>query len=108
MTDDEAYTDDDREADEWFGRVVVLPFRRGIVHSLLAGNDCQCFSTRQYVVAYESAAARGWHRNFPDKPPPGVRWSPGMAEMHLRSTGLVRELSPGVWVPVEIKRGEQK
>jgi hypothetical protein len=67
------------------------------VRSLLAGNDTGCFTTEQYQAAYSRESNRAF----------GVgeyRWCDGLADMHLRGTKLVREVSPGVWAGLEQKQ----
>jgi hypothetical protein len=85
---------EDREFAKRIYSLVVLPLRREVVASLLRGNDALCFTTEQYALAYE----REMDRRFQLVAMYGPReeW----AKMHLLSTGLVREHSPDVWVPV--------
>ena len=87
--------DEEQEAadNEWFGRTVIIPLRRSIVRSLLAGNDTQCFTTEQYMRAYEKETNRICKTSLP------VMWDaiPGGAAMHLQSTGLVEEVEAGIW-----------
>lgn len=84
-------TDEDREADEFFGQI-ILHIRKGIVASLLKGNDTCCFTTEQYQTAYRT------------KFPP-VRCGQSeftitslTADMHLRTLGTLDEVGPGVWM----------
>lgn len=97
--DGDDYTDADRESHEWFWLNVIRPIRRSIVRSLLVGNDTLCFTTAQYADAYKR------HRINRSPTDPTVqqgfdilqKTTPEWAAMHLRSTGLVREVQPGVW-----------
>lgn len=103
-------TDADEEklddvANEWIGRVIALPLRRSVVRALLRGNDAQCFTTEQYRAAYAKEADAVFRASVgKDRPDPGCYWPDGLAESHLRSTGLVREAAPGVWAPAEGER----
>jgi hypothetical protein len=90
-------SDDDDDRDEWFGQTFVIPIRRSIVRSLLAGNDSCCFTTEQYEKAYEKTV----NDMCKTSAPVNWDWVPGGARMHLNSTELVREVSPDVWTYVE-------
>ena len=76
-------------------RLITRAMREGVVRTLLAGNDAQCFSTEQYQEAYDRqdnkhrpVRALLWKTN----------WTDGLAESHLRGMpDLVSEVSPGVW-----------
>ena len=96
MSEDIDEIDEEQEAadNEWFGRTFIIPIRRSIVRSLLAGNDTQCFTTEQYMRAYEVETQRISKTTMP------VMWDaiPGGAAMHLQSTGLVEEAEPGIWM----------
>lgn len=87
--------DEEQEAadNEWFGRNFFIPIRRSIVRSLLAGNDTQCFTTEQYMRAYEVESEKIFKLGQP------VMWDaiPGGAAMHLTSTELVEEVEAGIW-----------
>lgn len=95
MTEDLDEIDDEQEAadNEWFANAVIIPLRRSIVRSLLAGNDTQCFTTEQYKAAYEKETQRISKTSLP------VMWDaiPGGAARHLQSTGLVEEVETGIW-----------
>ncbi len=72
--------------------MLAMDMRRKAVVSLLAGNDTQCFSTEQYQRAYErESRTPGWCWRLED----------GLAKKHLLSTGLVREVKPGLWTVKE-------
>ena len=66
--------------------------RRKVVRSLLAGNDTQCFTTRQYAEAYH----RICHNNDPKHWDGWVNWLMTLAPMHLESVGM-KQVSPGIW-----------
>lgn len=70
--------------------------RRKVVDALLAGNDAQCFTVRQYVEAYH----RICHHDDQDHRDGWIRFLTHHAPMHLRSVGMV-EVKPGVWAPRE-------
>lgn len=84
----------DHREHEWFGRMVVHPFRRGIIRDLLIGNDTQSFTTEQYKQQYEKVAAETFRTGQP------TIWLEGQAEQQLRTSGLVWEVRPGLWAPV--------
>jgi len=101
VSDETQAIDDATAADNarWFHDHIMLPVRRGVVRGLLAGNDCQCFGTEQYKAAWTREMDRLFKVRNPL--PPELVWLPGVAEGQLRSTGLVREVEPGVWAPAE-------
>ncbi len=70
--------------------------RRKVVAALLAGNDAQCFTARQYAEAYH----RICHSNDPVHKENWTVWLTEQAPMHLHSVGMV-EVKPGVWAPEE-------
>lgn len=93
--------DDDRLdlADFALVSMMARAFRQGAVEKCLAGNDTGCFTTEQYQKAYDAEG----DRTFSKTAPVVSRWSPGLAETHLRSMpDMVREVSPGVWGAVAI------
>lgn len=65
--------------------------RADAVRSLLVGNDTGCFTLDQYRRAYERIS--GYDSSV---------WpiSDDLATRHLRATGLVREVRPGVWAAI--------
>ncbi len=85
----------DVDVDSLMG-LLSLDIRRRVVASLLAGNDAGCFSTEQYKAEYErqQPMPKGYER-------PGIYWKldpeTDLARVHLLSTGMVREVRPGVW-----------
>lgn len=103
MTGDDQMTaeelEEERANNEWFTREVFLPMARCVVRSLLAGNDAGCFDTEQYRQAWRAYLKRRLLRDAPAEPAMPV----ANAESHLRACGLVREVSPGVWVAKEGK-----
>lgn len=91
--------------DDFVGRLLFeaigRPTREAAVRACLAGNDTQCFTTAQYRAAYDRIRKAEWEQTSGPGAYIGLEWSPGLAEMHLQTSGKVREVSPGVWVPVE-------
>lgn len=72
----------------WCSRTV----RRIMVARLLAGNDAQCFSTRQYADAYRASK---WNSEV-------IAMTDELARQHLLSVpDAVREVRPDVWAAVE-------
>lgn len=70
--------------------LLAMDLRRRTIHSLLSGNDTQCFTVEQYKRAYVRIA-------HPSKPvfDPWYHVDPAM---HLKSCSeLVTEVAPGVW-----------
>jgi hypothetical protein len=76
--------------DEIMG-MFAMDTRCRAVRKLLSGNDTNCFTTEQYIEVY----GRDEDRMFAKTP--SQRISLELAVKHLQSTGLVREVSPGVW-----------
>jgi hypothetical protein len=66
---------------------MAMHMREESVESLLVGNE-QCFTTAQYIEAYDRV---GW-MGKKDGPP----ITTDCAKMHLRSVGMI-EVSPDVW-----------
>jgi hypothetical protein len=84
---------DSRKNDMMDGLIgLMIGMRAEVVRSLLAGNDTCCFTAEQYRQAYESKWRRASNSHYGCQP-----LSDELIAMHLRSTGLVREVSPGVW-----------
>lgn len=98
MSSDEE--DGDPVVSRWLGEL-SQNIRCRAVRRLLAGNDTGCFTTEQYQAAYarESISSFGVGE---------YRWGDGLAEMHLQGTGLVREVSSGVWAALEQTRPSPK
>lgn len=97
MTDPDA-------ADDFVGRLlfeaVGRPRRAAAVRACLAGNDTQCFTTQLYRDAYDRIGRAEAATRFKCAyVPPDWTAGGGLAEMHLRTSGLVVETSPGVWIP---------
>jgi hypothetical protein len=84
----------DSQQNAWFERMVVVPFRREVIHSLLSGNDTLSFTTAQYKARYHEIAAETFKTGQP------TIWQEGQAEQQLRLSGLVWEARPGLWVSV--------
>ena len=81
--------------DAEFDQVIIdlgLYQRRKVVRSLLAGNDAQCFTTRQYVESYH----RICHNDNPENRENWLKWLTELVPQHMKSVGAV-EVHPGVW-----------
>ena len=74
----------------------ALHCRRRAVKSLLVGNDTQCFTTQQYIERY----VKQCHKEDNQYRKGFVELVTDVAEMHLRSVGMV-EVKPGVWARKE-------
>jgi hypothetical protein len=105
VADDDELDDADYFVADLLFQAIGKPRREAAIRGLLAGNDTQCFTTEAYRVAYDRLSREeherrvrdyGWLSKFIP-----LAWEPGLAEMHLRTSGLVREVSPAVWAPVE-------
>jgi len=81
---------------------VFLPMRLATVRQLLRGNDTCCFTSDQYRDTYLKMFP---YRAFTPEKSRELWEGDGVltvAEKHLRSIPwVVREVSPGVWGPVE-------
>lgn len=108
MSDDDLADEADDFVGELLFQAIGKPRREAAIRSLLAGNDTQCFTTESYRLAYDRLSREeherrvreyGWVSQFVP-----LMWSDGLAEMHLRTSGLVREVSASVWTYSEEKR----
>lgn len=92
----------DEEVDDWW-RSFWRKIRLGVVRSLLAGNDTQCFTTQQYTDMYHKRchSNKDWEIM---KEMPGILadWESGrVSRNHLESlSDVVREVKPNVWAPI--------
>lgn len=85
----------DAEIDHLF-HLLSMRYRRKVVRSLMAGNDVGCFTTQQYLNAWNRIVEKG-RASIMDL---------ALAERHLRSLRRVREVRAGVWALEMLKGGE--
>lgn len=92
MSDDEDFDETDHAFHRWMAPV-IQEIRLQVVRSLLAGNDAQAFTTKQYQEAYRRTV---WGKGIESM------LDHDLARAHLRSLpDAVRELIPDIWVPKE-------
>ncbi len=65
---------------------LYLHERRKVIAYLLRGNDVGCFSTDQYIAAWNKVVSKGQSIMY-DK----------LARRHLTTSRRVREVKPDVW-----------
>ena len=76
------------DADKSLLDFMTAIIRRDVVAGLLRGNDAGCFSTAQYVEAYQKSV---WKSEV-------IPLQEALAVKHLRGLPhLVEEVRPGVW-----------